>query len=149
MQFDFNQFIREMSQIKNHFDELTREFAVPQVRFGFLPAVSARHFPLINISEENDAYLIEALAPGVNPDTLKVEVKQQVLSIAGEKQKSACEDDKFHRCERAAGKFVRTINLPDAVDADKITAGYSNGILTVTLPKSEAAKPRQIDINVA
>lgn len=149
MEFDFNQFIREMSQIKNHFEDLTKEFGVPNVRFGFLPALSARHFPLVNISEEGEAYQVEALAPGVDPNTLKVEVKQQVLSISGEKQKPVCEKDKFHRCERASGKFTRTINLPDEIDADKITAGYANGILTVNLPKSEAAKPRQININVA
>jgi len=149
MDFDFNQFVRDMKQISSHFEELTREFGLPNVRFGFLPAVSARHFPLVNIVEEGETFLVEALAPGVDPSTLKVEVKQQVLSISGEKQKPSCDKDKFHRCERASGKFTRTINLPDEIDTDRISADYAHGLLTVTLPKSEAAKPRQITINVA
>ena len=148
MDFDFNQFIREMSKIRNQFQELTQEFNVPAVKFGFLPALSARHFPLVNVSEDQDTYLLEALAPGVDPSTLKLEVKQQALSISGEKLNPNVEKDRFHRCERASGKFTRTIDLPEEVDTDKIAAAYKNGILTVTLPKLEAAKPRRVDIQV-
>jgi HSP20 family protein len=92
----------------------------------------------------------EALAPGVDADTLSLSVVGNTLSIAGEKRRVAgdVKPEAFHRSERATGKFVRHIELPVAVDEDKVQADYKHGLLTVTLPKTEKAKPKQIAVQV-
>lgn len=125
--------------------------ALPFSRVAFLPGRAARLYPMINLKEAEDAYHVEALAPGVDPESLNVTVVHNQLTISGEK-KPITEDVKpeaFHRNERAAGKFVRSIDLPSEVDSDKVSADYRDGILSITLPKTEAAKPRQISVSVA
>lgn len=119
-------------------------------RSGFLPGRSPRAYPLVNVHEDADNVTVEALAPGLNPDSLQITVQRNQLTIAGEKtpdQELAAEN--YHRRERAAGKFIRTFTLPSAVDEDRVTADYRSGILRVTLPKSEAAKPRKIAVAVS
>jgi HSP20 family protein len=93
---------------------------------------------------------VEALAPGVDPKTLELSVLHGTLTIKGEKPGLAqVSAEAYHRNERAAGRFVRAIELPVAVNAAGVHADYKNGLLLVTLPKSEAAKPKQIPISVA
>lgn len=122
----------------------------PFFRSAFLPGRAARRYPLINLAEDRDHIYIEALAPGVDPETIDLAVMRNVLTISGEKRRHA-EDIKpeaFHRSERSAGKFVRTLELPVEVAADHVQAEYKQGILSVTLPKAEAAKPKQISVSV-
>jgi len=115
-----------------------------------LTSIFARAFPQINMSEDKDAVYVEALAPGVDPASLEISVIRDTLRIAGEKQpiKMEVKSEAFHRNERQSGKFVRTITLPVDVDGDKVTADYKNGVLLITLPKAEAAKPKQIEVKV-
>jgi HSP20 family protein len=123
----------------------------PLFRTAFLPGRAARRYPLINLAEDRDHVYIEALAPGVDPATIDLSIMRNVMTISGEKRRHA-EDIKpeaFHRSERAAGKFVRTIELPVEVDAHQVTAEYKHGILMVTLPKATAAKPKQISVSVS
>ena len=118
---------------------------------SFLPGLSARAYPLLNVSEDADNVYVEALAPGVAPESLDITVQQDILRIAGEKQPIS-EDVKleaFHRNERGAGQFVRTVRLNTAVEADKVAADYANALLLVTLPKAVEAKPKQITVKVA
>ena len=90
-----------------------------------------------------------ALAPGVDPQSFEVTVKDNVLTIAGEKRRSeGVKPEEYHRSERASGKFVRSMELPTPVDPDKVQASYRNGLLTVRLEQSETAKPRQITVDV-
>ncbi len=119
-------------------------------RVAFLPGRAARQYPLVNLSEDEGHIYVEALAPGVDPKSLDLSVVQGTLTIKGEKPGLAqVSAEAYHRNERAAGRFNRTIELPAEVDAAKVSAEYRNGLLLVTLPKSEAAKPRQIAISVA
>jgi HSP20 family protein len=101
------------------------------------------------VSEDEQNVYVEALAPGVDPKSLDLSVMEGGLTIKGEKlglaQVSA---EAYHRNERAAGRFVRTVELPLAVDAGKVSADYRNGLLLVTLPKAESARPRQVPITV-
>lgn len=123
----------------------------PLFRTAFLPGRAARRYPLITLSEDREHVYIEALAPGIDPASLDLAVLRNVLTITGEKRRHP-EDIKpeaFHRSERAAGKFVRTIDLPVEVDADQIKATYKDGLLIITLPKAAVAKPRQINVQVA
>jgi HSP20 family protein len=117
-------------------------------RTSFLPGRGARQYPMVNMYEEGNTLFAEALAPGVNPDTLEVSIHQSSLSISGEKVALASEikPEAFHRRERATGKFHRTIDLPVEVDADKVEAAYENGLLLITMPRAEAARPKQIKI---
>lgn len=146
---------RELEMLRREVDELFRAldedfFEIPSFRFGFLPSWSARSYPLVNIAEDKENVYVEALAPGVNPETLEVSVHNNTVRIAGEKP--AVKDVKpeaFHRNERGAGKFIRTLTLPVDVDADKVKAEYKDGVLLLTLPKAESAKPKQIAVTVS
>jgi HSP20 family protein len=117
---------------------------------AFLPGLGARQYPLVNLHEDDANLYVEALAPGVDPKSLELTVVGDTLTIKGEKPGLAqVSADAYHRNERAAGRFIRSIELPAEVDCERVTADYRHGLLLITLPKSEAAKPRQIPISVA
>ncbi len=120
----------------------------PFSRMAFLPGRGARVYPLVNLSEDGSALYVEALAPGVDSDTLEVSVQNNQLTLSGSKSapNKDLKPECFHRNERAAGKFVRTVELPVEVDAEKVEAEYKKGLLLVKLPKAEKAKPRQIPV---
>lgn len=122
----------------------------PSFRTAFLPGQAARRYPLLNLFEDHDQIYIEALAPGVDPATIDLAVLGNVLTISGEKRRhpEGIKPEAFHRSERAAGKFVRSIELPAAVDAAQVSAAYKHGLIIVTLPKAEAAKPKKISVSV-
>jgi len=123
----------------------------PSFRAAFLPGRAARRYPLINLYEDKEAVYVEALAPGIDPGTLNLSVQGNTLSIAGEKRRVAgdVQPEAFHRSERATGKFVRHIELPMEVDESKVQPDYKHGLLNITLPKAEKAKPKQIAVQVS
>jgi len=106
--------------------------------------------PPVDVLEQEDGIRILAELPGVKPEDVKLSLEGNVLTIHGTKQQVAEErTERVHRYERSYGAFERTFTLPATVDAAHIKAGYENGVLTVTLPKVEQAKPRQIEVQVA
>ena len=117
---------------------------------AFLPGHAARAYPLVNVSEDANALYVTALAPGLDPAAIELSVQDNRLTIAGEKPRVAADiqPEAFHRSERAAGKFVRTVTLPIEVAHEQVQADYKNGLLIVTLPKAEKAKPKQIAVSV-
>ena len=137
-------------EIDRTFEEFWSDRSPRTWRGAFLPGRAARQYPLVNLTEDEANLYVEALAPGVDPKALDLSVVQGTLTIKGEKpglhQVSA---EAYHRNERAAGRFVRTIELPSEVEGAKVHADYRNGLLLVTLPKSEKAKPKQIPVSVA
>lgn len=103
----------------------------------------------VDIFEEGEAIRIMAEIPGVSPADLQIRLENNVLTIRGTKQQVAAEQtERVHRYERTYGVFERTFTLPTTVDANNIKASYEHGVLTVTLPKVEKAKPRQIAVQV-
>jgi HSP20 family protein len=122
----------------------------PFSKVAFLPGLSARSYPLMNVHEDSDNIYIEALAPGLDPESLDVSVQDNTLRVAGEKPpvNPDVKPEAFHRNERSAGRFVRTVNLPTQVDAAKVEASYKNGLLRITLPKAEEVKPKQIEVSI-
>ena len=115
-----------------------------------LPEASAAWVPPVDIFEQADGIRIMAEIPGVNPSDVKISVEGNVLTIQGTKQQVAEEKtERVHRYERTYGAFERSFTLPPTVDASQIKATYENGVLTVTLPKVEKAKARQIQVEVA
>ena len=107
-------------------------------------------FPLVNVTESSDNYYVRAELPGVKSSDIDISVTGSSLSISGER-KIFSEDEKanYHRREREAGRFSRMINLPGQIDTSKVEARCADGVLSVVLPKSEAAKPKQITIRTS
>jgi len=104
-------------------------------------------FPSINITEDKDAYHVSAELPGVKSADLELNVTANQLNLAGERKiHEEAADVRYHRREREAGRFSRAIALPGDVNADGVRATLSDGVLTVTVPKAEKAKPRQINV---
>jgi len=148
----FREFDRMQRDLDRLFEENgSRRRVFPFSRFSFLPGRAARAYPLFNVTEDADHWYVEALAPGVDPASLQVSVVRNQLSVSGEKNHSleTVEAERIHRNERAAGRFVRTIELPFAVEDGKVRAEYRDGILKITLPKAACAKPKQIEVKVA
>lgn len=102
-------------------------------------------FPPINVFQRDTDLVVVAELPGLEKQTLTVEVQQNQLRLAGQRP-AAAGDGSYHRRERASGEFDRTVTLPAGVDAAKTTAVYEDGLLTVTLPPAEEAKPRTISV---
>ena len=103
--------------------------------------------PACDIFEDKDGIKIIAEIPGVNPEDVKLSLENNTLTIRGEKKQVAEEKtERVHRYERTYGIFERSFALPSTVEADRVEAEYANGLLTVTLPKVERAKPREIQV---
>ena len=144
----------DLDQLRRDIDHAFEELAsaeAPTHRVVFLPGRGPRRYPLVNMLEDKDNLYVEALTPGVDPQSLNVMVMQGRLTVSGEKSRVAADvkPEAFHRSERASGKFVRTFDLPVEVNEERIEAEYKNGLLIVTLPKAEKAKPRQVNVKVA
>ena len=131
---EFNRLRQEVNQLFNLFTPGTDPF-------------SSRVYPAVNLTEEGNHLYARAELPGVDPESLDISVVEGKLSISGER-KIKVEDEKtsYHRREREAGFFRRTIVLPLKVDSGKVSASMKNGVLTITLPKSEEAIPRKITV---
>jgi HSP20 family protein len=108
--------------------------------------------PALDVAERGDAYVVQAELPGVSPEQVDVAFEQNVLTIRGTKPASfdANNDGELRvfAAERVHGSFERSVRLPEFVNADRISATFDNGLLTITVPKAEAAQPRKIAIDV-
>ena len=104
--------------------------------------------PRVDVEETNDSYIVHADLPGINKNDVKVTLKDNVLTIHGErKHEDEKKEKNYHRVERAYGSFHRTFTLPTTVKGEDIKADYKNGVLVITLPKAEEAKPKEIKIS--
>ena len=103
--------------------------------------------PVVDIDETEDAFSIKAELPGVEKDDVSINIDKGVLTIKGEK-KTETEDKKRHRVECSYGSFVRSFTLPQSVNVDDVEAEYNNGILNLTIPKSEEAKPKEVEVKI-
>ncbi len=114
---------------------------------GAIPMPSAGVFPLTNVTEDSTNYYVRAELPGMQSEELNIQVTSDGISISGERKiPEEGNGVKYHRREREAGKFSRSINLPGEIDVNSVEASLKNGILTITIPKAEVAKPRQISV---
>jgi HSP20 family protein len=105
--------------------------------------------PAVDIAEKENEYEVNVELPGVSKDDVKITVESNVLTIRGEKkQEEKTTKNGYRRIERSYGSFQRSFRLPDTINAGKIDAVYKDGVLTVTLPKAEEAKPKQIEVKV-
>lgn len=105
--------------------------------------------PRVNIEENENEWTISAELPGVTKDDIKVNFQDGILTLSGEKKLEKEEKDKnYHRIERSYGKFSRSLRITNSIVVDKIDAQFKDGILSITLPKAEEAKPKLIDVKV-
>jgi HSP20 family protein len=112
-------------------------------------AAPRRWTPATDLVETDDHFVLRADLPGVKEDDIKVELENNVLAISGERKAEHEEKGEgFYRVERAYGSFARTLALPEGVDADKVEAGFDNGVLEVRVPKPEQTKPKRVEIAV-
>lgn len=105
--------------------------------------------PAVDIMEQETSFIIKAELPGVDKNDVKITVQNDVLTIKGEKkQESEKKGENYHRTERLYGSFQRSFTLPAIIANEKIDAAYNNGVLMLTLPKLEVAKPKEIEVKV-
>jgi HSP20 family protein len=145
----------DMERMRREIDRILSDgrpsgWSFPFSRISFLPGYAARGYPLLNIGEDQNSVYVDALAPGVDPDTLNVSVMGRQLVISGEKLPlpKKITPEAVHRSERSAGTFSRSVALSSEIETQKVKAQYNNGLLKITLPKAEAAKPKQIQVNL-
>jgi HSP20 family protein len=129
----------DMNRIVNaFFGGHTRDLRAPW-RAAWMPAV--------DLSEDDEAFTLKVELPGFSMDDVQVEIKDNRLTLQGErKRETDVQAAQYHRVERAYGSFRRSFKLPTAIDADKAEATFTDGLLKLTLPKAEEAKPKPISI---
>ncbi|HWQ14374.1 MAG TPA: Hsp20/alpha crystallin family protein [Roseiflexaceae bacterium] len=125
---------------------LNESWVLPRAFFGGWSGTVS--MPL-DLYETDEAYVVTAFMPGVPSDKLDIQVQQNILSIRGEVSVEQPKDGRYLMQERGSGVFARSIRLPTPVDADSIVATLKDGVLTITLPKSESVKPRRIAVKAA
>jgi HSP20 family protein len=107
-------------------------------------------YPPLNLWEDEGNFYVEAELPGFNSENLEMYVtSDNQLSIKGERTQPKLENGTWHRQERGYGSFARLMDLPGAVDGNRVSAEFKDGVLTITLPKKEETKPRRIEVKVS
>ena len=145
--------VRDLLNVEREFN---RMFKSIDDRFGFLKKEdsddeyeNAVWMPLTDVYEDKDDYKITADLPGIKKEDVKISVSDGKLSISGErKQEEETKEAKYHRIERTFGKYYRSFTLPKEIKEDKIKAAFKDGQITVTIPKAEDVKPKEIAIKV-
>jgi len=129
-------------------DEIDRLFDAPFLELARTPQVLSGWTPALDVFETKDDVVVRAELPGMKKDEIDVSLHGGCLSISGErKSEEKHKDAEAYRTERFFGRFQRSVTLPSPVAMEKVKATYKDGILTITLPKSEEAKPKRIDVN--
>jgi len=132
------------SEIRRLQDEMNRLF---DTSFGEQEMGAVGWIPPVDIEETADGLRVTAEVPGMRKEDIHVEFENGLLTIRGERtRETKTEEKNFHRVERSYGTFVRTFRLPASVDAEQIKASYADGVLSLEMPKSEAARARRIEI---
>jgi HSP20 family protein len=117
--------------------------------FGQADSMTGPWTPAVDVRETSDAIEMVAELPGLRTEDVEVNIENNVLSISGEKKQDVEKngDGEYHLVERRYGRFERTFTLPRTVDGERISAQFENGVLTITLPKAETAKPRRVQVH--
>ena len=137
---------QEMDLLRRGIDQAFRGIEKNNRYPSFLPGIGTGNYPRVNLSEDDNNYYVEALVPGIDPKDLDLNLMQGTLTLTGERKEAEHKGHTCHRNERGAGKFMRTIELPDSVDSNKVDAAYNDGILLITLAKPQGVKPKKISV---
>ena len=131
-------------------DEIDRLFEAPLSELTRGSQILSGWTPAMDVYEDKDNLYVRAELPGMKREDIDLSMHEGSLSISGErKSEENFKNSELYRAERFFGRFQRTVTLPTTVAVDKVKATYKDGILTVTLPKAEEAKPKQISVSVS
>ena len=138
---------RDLLTTQREFDRLFKEAFSPM---SGETEVSTRSWaPPVDIYETEDAIVLKAELPGIDPKDVEVRVEDNTLYLKGERNyEKEVKEQNYHRIERSYGSFARSFSLPNSISAEKVKAEYKDGLLTLTMPKREEAKPKTIKIDV-
>ncbi len=142
---DIDRLLGAMDLLRNRMGRLFGDY--DRLLFSGPAFTLTSNSPRTNLIENNDNFEVQAEVPGILKDDLNIKIQGNYLEISGNRSVNTPDGYKVHRNERGGSTFSRSFTLPDEVDADKVEATLENGILYLILPKSEAAKPKQITIN--
>ena len=136
--------VRAMNRLREEMDHLFENFLGTEAGHWVQGTGFVRGFPALNIWEDEHSLYAEAEVPGLTMNDLEVFVVGNELTIRGNRQEG--DQQTYHRRERGVGEFKRVLPLPMPIDADKVEAKLRDGVLTITMPKAETAKPRKIEV---
>ncbi len=129
-------------------DNLDRLFESPLAEWSRSTQLLGDWTPTLDMAENQDNVVVRAELPGMKKNEIEVSIHDGCLILSGERKSAQKSEDGTHRSERFFGRFQRIVSLPTAVCFDKVKAQYTDGVLTVTMPKAEEAKPKHIDVHV-
>ena len=133
--------------LQNRLNSIFNDFAYPTGEVRNESLTSGEFVPPVDIYEDANRLVLRVEVPGIAQDDLQINVENQTLLIRGERKFGKDEkEENFHRVERRYGSFVRSFTLPTTIETDSAQASYENGVLSITMPKKEAAKPKQLKI---
>ncbi len=139
--------VRNLFDLRTSVDRLFDDFF--GLERGTMREPSLAVVPAVDLEETDDAFKITAELPGMDKKDIHITFENNVLTISGEKKaEKEIKEENYHRLERSYGKFQRSFELPGYINRDKIEADYKDGVLHITVPKSEEAKPKQIEVKV-
>jgi HSP20 family protein len=138
-----------LEQLTRLHDEMDRMFAAPFTELSRGGQFFNQWAPALDLFEDKDNVFVKAEIPGMKKEEIEVSLHENALTISGERKvEQKHEEAENYRSERFFGRFSRSVVLPVPVESEQVKASYKDGILTVTLPKSEQSKPKQIEVNV-
>ena len=139
--------LADMAVLQNRLNSIFNDFAMPE---GERESLAMGNFiPPVDVYEDAQQMVLKLEVPGIKQEDLDVRVENQTLTVKGERKFEKDEkEENFHRIERRYGTFTRTFTLPQTVDTNAVKASYDNGVLTVSLAKKEAAKPKQVKVEI-
>jgi len=139
--------LADMAVLQNRLNSIFNDFSLPE---GEQESLAMGSFiPPVDIYEDAHQLVLKLEVPGIQQDALDVHVENQTLTVKGERKFEKDEkEENFHRIERRYGSFVRTFTLPQTVDTGEVKASYDAGVLTISLAKKEAAKPKQVKVEI-
>jgi len=140
--------LRDLMTTQRGFDRLFKEAFTPF--FGEGEPSTRTWAPPVDIYENENDIVLKAELPGIDPKDVEVRVEDNTLYLKGERKfEKEVKDESYHRIERSYGSFARSFSLPNSINAEKVKAEFKDGLLTLTLPKREEAKPKTIRIDVS
>ena len=135
-----------IQRLRDEVDRLVADVFTNPAVAGAARMVSGRGFPAVNVWEDSENVFVEAEVPGLKAENLDITVVGDQLTIKGERPEEVESQAAYHRRERGVGSFTRIVHLSCEVKADDVQASLTDGVLLLTLPKAEAAKPRKIQV---
>ncbi len=140
---------REMSALQERMNRLFSDVRA-QAPVRGEEIVQGAWIPAVDIFETNEAIVLKAELPGITAQDISVEVKDNTLTLKGEKKfEKEVKEENYHRVERSCGSFQRAFTLPGTIHQEKVKAKFKDGILEITLPKVEEAKPKQVKVEIS